>query len=104
MGRCVLREWVVGGGGLNGHFGEQGLPMGIQKCLERYCRGCVDCLSQQFVPKWDSPNDEGELATMRSSLLVELVGVAAQPFADWMCKGDLHVEFQKTTGNLEHGY
>ncbi len=36
MGRCVLREWVVGGGGLDGYFGEQGLPVGIQKCLERW--------------------------------------------------------------------
>ncbi len=23
MGRCVLREWVVSGGGLDGYFGEQ---------------------------------------------------------------------------------
>ncbi len=30
-----------------------------------------------FVPKWDSPNGEGELTTARTtSLLVELVGVA----------------------------
>ncbi len=36
MGRCVLREWVVGGGGLDGYFGEQGLPAGIQECLERF--------------------------------------------------------------------
>ncbi len=28
--RCVLKEWVVGGGGLDGYFGEQGLPVGIQ--------------------------------------------------------------------------
>ncbi len=70
MGRRVLREWVVGGGGLGGHFGEQGLPVGIQEC--------VDYLSRQFVPKWDSPNGEGELATARTaSLLVELECVAA---------------------------
>ncbi len=36
VGRCVLREWVVGGGGLDGYFGEQGLPPGIQECLERF--------------------------------------------------------------------
>ncbi len=30
VGRCVLREWVVGGGGLDGYFGKQGLPVGIQ--------------------------------------------------------------------------
>ncbi len=42
MGPCVLREWVVGGGGLDGYFGEQGLPVGIQECLERFYRGCVD--------------------------------------------------------------
>ncbi len=31
------------------YFGEQGLPAGIQECLERFHRGCVDYLSQQFV-------------------------------------------------------
>ncbi len=72
VGRCVLREWVVRGGGLDGYFGEQGLPVGIQEC--------VDYLSRQFVPKWDSPNCEGELAAARTaSLLAELVGVAV-PF------------------------
>ncbi len=44
-GRRVLREWVVGGGGLDGYFGEQGLPVNIQECLERFYRGCVDDLS-----------------------------------------------------------
>ncbi len=29
VGQCVLREWVVRGGGLDGFFGEQGLPVGI---------------------------------------------------------------------------
>ncbi len=78
VGRCVLREWVVGGGGLDGYFREQGLPVGIQECLEQFHRGCVDYLSRQFVPKWDSPNGEGELATARTeSLLVELECVAA---------------------------
>ncbi len=76
--RCVLREWVVGGGGLDGYFGEQGLPAAIQECLERFHRRCVDYLSRQFVSKWDSPNGEGELATARTaSLLVELECVAA---------------------------
>ncbi len=74
----MVREWVVGGGGLDGYFGEHTLPVGIQECLERFHRGCVDYLSRQFVPEWDSPNGEGELATARTtSLLVELVGVAA---------------------------
>ncbi len=73
----MLRDWVVGGGGLDAYFGEQGLPVGLQQCLERFHRGCVDYLSRQFVPKLDSPNCEGELATVRTaSLLVELVGVA----------------------------
>ncbi len=36
------------GGGLNWFFGEQGLPVGIQECLERFHRGCVDYLSLQF--------------------------------------------------------
>ncbi len=74
----VLREWVVGGGGLDGYFEEQRLPVGIQECLERFHRRCVDYLSRQFVPKWDSPNSEGELAMARTaSLLVELECVAA---------------------------
>ncbi len=61
-----------------GTLGEQGRPVGIQECLERFHRGCGDYLSQRFVPKRDSPNGEGELATARTpSLLVELVGVAA---------------------------
>ncbi len=34
VGRCVLREWVVGRGWLDGYFGEHGLPVGIQECLE----------------------------------------------------------------------
>ncbi len=66
----------MGGGGLDGYLGE--LPVDIQECLERFHRECVDYLSRQFVPKWDSPNCEGELATARTaSLLVELVGVAS---------------------------
>ncbi len=78
MGRCVLREWVVRGGGLDGYFGEQGLPAGIKECLERFHRRCVDYLSRQFVPKWDSANGESELATVRTaSLLVELECAAA---------------------------
>ncbi len=51
----MLREWVVEGGGLYGYFGEQGLPAGIQECLERFHRRWVDFLSRQFVPKWDCP-------------------------------------------------
>ncbi len=78
VGGCVLREWVVEGGGSDGYFGEQGLPAGIQECLERFHQRCVDYLSRQFVPKWDCPNGEGELATARTaSLLVELECVAA---------------------------
>ncbi len=73
----MLREWVVEGGGLDGYFGEQGLPAGIQECLERLLRRCVDYLSRQFIPKLDSPNGEGELATARTaSLIVELECVA----------------------------
>ncbi len=69
---------VVGGGGLEGYFGEQGPPAGIQECFEGFHRGCVDYLGWQFVTKWDSVNGEGQLATVRTtSLLVELVGMAA---------------------------
>ncbi len=78
LGRCVLREWVVGGGGFDGYFGEQGLLAGIQECLERFHRRWVDYLSRQFVPNWDSPNGKGEEATARTALLlVELECVAA---------------------------
>ncbi len=93
------------GSGLDGYFGEQGLPVVIKECLERFHRGCVDYLSRQFVSQWDSPNCEGELATARiASLLVELVGVAILPFAGWMCEGGRHREFQETMGYFEHGY
>ncbi len=30
------------GGVLDGYFGKQGLPVGIQECLERFHRGCVE--------------------------------------------------------------
>ncbi len=64
--------------GLDRYFGERGLPPGIQECLERFHRGCVDYLSWQFVPKWYSQNGEGELSTARTaSLLVELERVVA---------------------------
>ncbi len=47
----MLRELVVEGGGLYGYFGEQGLPAGIQECLERvhepekarYCENKIRC-------------------------------------------------------------
>ncbi len=91
MGRFVLREWVVRGGGLDGYFGKQGLLVGIQEWLERFHRGGVDYLGRQFVPKWNSPTCEGDLATARiASLLAELEGVAASPFGDWMCEGGRH--------------
>ncbi len=80
MGQCVQREWVVGGGGLNGHFSEQGLPMGVQDCLKGFHQGYVDHLSKKFVPKWDSPTAESVLATAgTTSMLVELIGVATLP-------------------------
>ncbi len=68
----------MGGGGLDGQLGEQGLPVGIQECLEKFRRECVEYLSWQFVQKWGSSNGGGKLATAgTTSLLVELVGVAA---------------------------
>ncbi len=65
----MLREWVVRGGGFYGYFGEQGLSVGIQECLERFHRGCGNHLSRQVVPKWVSPNGDGELAKARSKSL-----------------------------------
>ncbi len=76
-------EWSFGcelweGGGLYEYFGERALPVGIQGCLEGFHRGCVDYLSRQFVPEWDSPNGETVLATAdKTSLFVELIDVAA---------------------------
>ncbi len=59
------------GGELDGYFGMRGLPVGIQECLRR----CTDYLVRQFIPKWDSPNGEGELVTTRTtSLLMEFEG------------------------------
>ncbi len=49
--------------------GEEGLPVGIQECLEGFHRGCVAYLSSQFVPKRDSPNFESELATAGTTSL-----------------------------------
>ncbi len=58
----------MGGGGLDEYFGEQGLPAGIQECLVRFHRGCVDYLSRHFFSKWDSPNGEGELANSKENI------------------------------------
>ncbi len=78
MGQCMLREWVVRGGGLDGYFGEQGLPVGVQEYLEGFHRGCVDYLSLKFVPKRDSPNGESVLTKAGATfLLAELIGVDA---------------------------
>ncbi len=48
----------------------------------------------------------GELVKARkASLLVELIGVTAQPFAGWMCEDGRHGEFQEIMGNLgTHGF
>ncbi len=76
-GHLYVREWVVKGGGLDGYLGEQGLPVGIQECLERFHQVCVNHPSRKFVPKWGSPYGESELATVSTPfLLVELIGVA----------------------------
>ncbi len=68
-------------------------------------RGCVDNLGLQFVTKLDSLNGERELATAcTTSLLVELEGLAAQLFVDWMRESGQHGEFLETMDNLEYGY
>ncbi len=77
LGQCVLWEWVVRGG-LCRHFGEQRLPVGVLECLERFHRRCVDYLSRQLVPKWNSSNGESVVTkASTTSLLVELIGAAA---------------------------
>ncbi len=59
--RYVLREWVVGGGGLDGYFGD-----------------ALTISARNSFQKWDGPNGESELATAHAaSLLVELECVAA---------------------------
>ncbi len=50
-GSMCAKGMVMGGGGLDGYSGEKRLPVGIQECLERFHRGCVDYLSWQFVPE-----------------------------------------------------
>ncbi len=46
--------------------------------LEGFHRGCVNYLSEQFVPKWDSRNGGSVLPTAgTTTLLVELIGVVA---------------------------
>ncbi len=85
----MLREWVVIGGGLDGYFGEKGLPVCTQKCLERSHRNCVDHSSWQFVPKWDSPNCGGKLATARTApLLVEFEAWSRSPLLVGCAKKD----------------
>ncbi len=39
----MLREWVVEGGGLDGYFGEQGLPAGIQYKTDRCQSSHTSC-------------------------------------------------------------
>ncbi len=52
---CVLRDWVLGGGGFNGYFREQELPVSVQECLEWFHRGIVDYPAVCFKmgqPEW----------------------------------------------------
>ncbi len=55
----MLREWVVEGGGLDGYFGEQGLPAGIQECLERFHRRCVKCKHTHVVVRAPNKREPG---------------------------------------------
>ncbi len=60
------------------YFMEQELPIGVQEGLEEFYRRCIDYLSRNFVPQWDSPNAESALATTGATyVLVELIDVAA---------------------------
>ncbi len=36
IGRCVLRKWVVRGGGLDGYYGEQGLKGASRSVLNDF--------------------------------------------------------------------
>ncbi len=67
------RECIVGGNGLCGYLWEQGLPVGVQKCLEGFHRRCIDYLSRQFIANENNTNAECVLATVGvTSLLVDL--------------------------------
>ncbi len=57
MGRCVLREWVVRVGGLDGYFGEQwasknsysnSIKVGYARMEQAYYNGC-NAVSSEFV-------------------------------------------------------
>ncbi len=79
--------------------------MGIQECLERLHGGCVDYLSRQSVPKWDSPNYEGEFATARTtSLLVELIGWPGSPLRVGCAKVDAMGNSGRPWVILKHSY
>ncbi len=66
----------MGGVGLYGYFGEQGLPVDVRDFLEGFHQESVDYLSRQFVPKLNSLNAESVLVTAgTTSLLVVLIGV-----------------------------
>ncbi len=36
VGPCVLKEWFMGGAGLDKYFAEQGLPMGMKDVLKDF--------------------------------------------------------------------
>ncbi len=73
------------GSGLYEYSWEQGLPVGVQKCLEKFHRRCADYLGRQFTKKWDSNNTERVLVKVGiTSLLVELLRVAAEPCTGWV--------------------
>ncbi len=50
MGRSVLREWVVGGGGLDGYFGEQGLPVGYRSALKDFTEDALTISAGTLAP------------------------------------------------------
>ncbi len=78
-------EWAVEGIGSYGHFKEQGLQVGVPDGSEGFHCRRFDYLSPFFVLKWCSRNAEIALATAgKTSVLVELTGVAVLPFSGWI--------------------
>ncbi len=62
------RRWVIW------VLQEQGLPAGVQKCLEGFHRRCIGHLNRQFVPESDSLDAENVLGTAgTTSLMLELI-------------------------------
>ncbi len=67
----------MGGGGLYGCFRNRGCQLASRSVLNDFTDDALTITFRQFIPKWHSPDAETVLVTLRASLLMELIGVAA---------------------------